>query len=349
MKKLSYLNKLSLGLIAIFAIYSCVPNPLDALDQVGPDICPSTEFSFVASDLKLDVLDGATVKDISLAGNTVDFSKGGLHIKAQFGETVQWELKISNDKKQKSYSGKSDSVDIYWYGQGEKFDGTNMQFGAGEVSVEFEIVCMDVITKKFDVTGTQKFDNINSNFGVLIRDWDQNGEYAVAGSSFTVQDGWAGSGSGANPWTFDYRAPTPSPAGGLYCEFYGVTAAPSWYLGATSFPIGGIEALLPTTNTDELYLNFFVKAGTDIENAGSQAGFQVGSTNYLITEDITWDGWKLISHKMSDYLSNTGDPLSTTVLSNIILQLGAQPIQASELKVMYDFLLITSGGPLFTE
>ena len=344
MKKLSNLNQLVLGVASALALSSCNPD-----FEVGPEICPSDNFSFEASDLKLDVIDGSTIKDISNAGNTVDFSKGGLHITGSLGEVVQWELKISNDNKQKVYSGQSDTIDIYWYGQGDKFDGQNMQFANGAASIEFEIVCLDVITKYFSVQGTQSFDNISPEYGILIRDWDQNGDFPVLGSTFAGADGWAGSGSGANPFTFDYKSPSPSPAGGLYCEFYSVTTAPAWYLGASSFPISGIAAALNTTSADDVYLNYFVKADESLPNAGSQVILKAGTGSYLLSEDITWTGWKLISHKLSDFKSNTGDALNSTDLSEVVLQIGAQPEAATELRVMYDFLLITSGAPLFKD
>jgi len=344
MKKISNLNQLVFGVASVIALSSCNPD-----FEVGPEICPSEGFNFTSSDLKLDVINGTTIKDISSNGNTVDFSKGGLHITGSLGEIVQWELKISNDDKQKVYSGQSDTIDIYWYGQGDKFDGENMQFKNGSASIEFEIVCLDIITKDFSVQGTQSFDNISPDFGILLRDWDQNGDFPVASTTFSGADGWSGPGSNISPFTFDYRSPSPSPAGGLYCEFYAVTEAPAWYLGAASFPVSGIAAALNTTSADDVYINYFVKADENLPNAGSQVILKAAPKSYLLSEDITWTGWKLISHKLSDFKSNNGDPLHTSDLSEIVLQIGAQPEAATELKVMYDFLLITSGAPLFKD
>ena len=344
MKNISNLNQFVFVVVSFIAVSSCNPD-----FEVGPKLCPSESFNFTSSDLKLDVIDGSTVTDILSNGNIVDFSKGGLHITGSFGETVQWELKISNDDKQKVYFGESDTIDIYWYGQGDKFDGQNMQFSNGSTSIEFEIVCLDVITKNFIVQGTQNFDNISPEFGILIRDWDKNGDFPVLTTTFAGADGWAGSGSGANPFTFDYRSPSPSPAGGLYCEFYALTPAPAWYLGASSFPISGIEASLGTNDPNEVYLNYFVKADEKLPNAGSQMILKAGPKSYKLLEDITWTGWKLISHKLSDFKSSTGDALHTTDISEVVLQLGSQPEATSELKVMYDFILLTSGGPLFND
>lgn len=335
------IQKVLLGALLIAGLSSC------NTEQVGPDICPSEDFTFTAEDLKVDILSGSTITELSSTDKTVDLSSGGLHIHGSFSEVVTWELKIVNDVEQRTYSGESSDINIYWYGQGDRFNEKDMSFAEGAASIEFEVICSDVIKKDFIVSGVQSFTEIDSSFGVLIRDWDKNGLYPVALSNFSVADGWAGSGGGANPWEFDYYNTISSPAGGRYAQFYGKTSAPSWYMGGTSFPTGGIENILPTSNTDSLYLNIFVKADEDLPNCGSQVGFQSDNVNYLISEDITWKGWKLVSHKLSEYKSPSGDPLTSTEIANMVLQIGSQPEAVNELRVMYDFALITYGEPLF--
>ncbi len=182
-----------------------------------------------------------------------------------------------------------------------------------------------------------------------MRDFDQNGAFPVAGDVYSVADGWRGSGGGADPWEYEYYSETPSPAGGKYGQFSAVTPAPSWYLGATSFPLTGIQDLLITENVDSLYLNIFVMADEDLPNAGSQIGLQASSQTFLRLEDINWKGWKLLTYKLGDFARTSGAQLTTTNIDNFVLQLGAQPEQATELKVLYDFALITYGSPLFEE
>lgn len=344
MKKTKLFKAVALSAFSAIMFTSC-----DNIDQAGPNICPSDGFTFTASDLNVDVLSGSTATDLAAASNTVDLATGGLHIYADFGEVIQWEMKIANDAEQKTYAGESSTLDIYWYGQGDKFNGTDLEFAEGSAKIEFEIVCKEMIQKDFTVVGNQSFTNINPAYGLLIRDWDQNGEYPVAGTTFDVSDGWAGAGGGANPWEFEYYNTDASPAGGYFSQFYAKTAAPSWYMGSTSFPTAGIEASLPTTNTDSLYVNFFVKADENLPNCGSQVGFQASSVNYLVSEDITWEGWKLRSFKLSEFKSPSGDPLTTTTIDNMVLQIGSQPEAVSELRVMYDFAFITVGAPLFKD
>lgn len=341
------ITQLAFGAVAIFM--AACSNPID---QVGPAICPSGDFDFTASDLKVDVLEGSTTKDLASAGNAVDLSQGGLHIHADFGEVIQWEMKIANDTEQRTYSGESDTLDIYWYGQGDKFntETESLQFDAGEASIEFEIVCKEMITKKFNVSGVQDFSNLNGMYGVLLRDWDQKGAFPVTGTTYDdINDGWAGAGGGANPFEFEYYNSTPSPAGGYFCQFHAETNAPSWYMGSTSYPTAGVEDILVEKNTDNLYLNIFVKADENLPNCGSQVGFQHNNVSYLKTEDITWTGWKLLSYKLNEFKSPSGDPLNSTEIANMVMQIGSQPEAVSELTVMYDFALITAGAPLFKE
>lgn len=339
-------NKLILG-IAAFSVVACNEEPLE---QIGPNICPTADFNFTASDLKIDFLDGNSAQDLSTLSNVVDFAKGGINIHGDFGEVVQWELKITNDSEQRTFSGESDTLDVYWYGQGDKFDGQNLQFAAGDARVELEVVCKDMISKDFTVTGVQDFSILDPMYGVLLRDWDKNGAYAVAADTFNMNDdGWAGNGSGANPFIFQYYNSNASPAGGYFAEFYAKTAAPSWYLGGTSVPIAGVEALLTETNTENVYVNFFAKADASLPNCGSQVGFKYNAINYLKTADINWTGWKLMTYKLSDFKSNAGEPLNSTELTDIVLQVGAQPEATDELRVNYDFFILTTGAPLFKE
>jgi hypothetical protein len=345
MKNMLYLNKITFAVASLLVIASCE----SPIDSVGPSICPSESFNFTNDDLKVDVIEGVSVKTLSDAGDTIDFSKGGLHIHAKFDEVVSWEMKITNETEERSYSGLSDSINVFWYGQGNKYDGSNLQFIAGEASIDLEVVCMELVSKVFTVSGEQNFKGISSNYGVLLRDWDQNGAFPISENSYSSADGWAGSGSGANPFEFEYYNTNPSPAGGFYCQFHAETTAPSWYLGATSFDVLGLEDMLASTNTDELYLNFFAKANDDLPNSASQVGFKVAGVNYGISESITWSGWRLISHKLSDYKSPSGAPLTTSAIETVVLQIGSQPEAVANLEVMYDFMLITVGEPLFKE
>lgn len=128
---------------------------------------------------------------------------------------------------------------------------------------------------------------------------------------------------------------------------YGVSDEPTWYFGGTSFSLFRINEKITSKNVDSLYLNIFVKSDESLPNAGAQIGFQAKSINYFIQEDVNWIGWELLSFKLSDFKSSSGSSLQTTSVDNFVLQFGAQPVQARELRVSYDFAITTYGAPLF--
>lgn len=344
-------NKFILGAI-VFALVSCNKAPID---QVGPNICPTSEFDFKLEDLKIDFLDGVSATDLGSLSDVVDFSKGGINIHGDFGEVVQWEVKITNDIEQRTYSGESDTLDLFWYGQGDRFDGENLQFSPGNVRIELEVVCKEIITKNISVKGVQSFSNMNSKFGVLLRDWDQNGDFPISGNTYNASDGWFGAAQqivddGPNGiFDFDYQDLDPSPAGGNYAHIYAKSSSLFWYGGATSLPINGVDLSIDETNSENVYVNFFVKADQSLPNCGSQVGFKFNNVSYIKTENITWTDWKLLSYKLSDFKSQAGQPLNSTNVTEFIMQVGSQPEQADELRVQYDFIVLTSGGPLFKE
>ena len=321
----------------------------DKLEDIGPRICPPADFSFSSEEIKLFLVDKNVELNMESVGGELDLSRDGLHITADFGSSLPWSLTLSNSKSQeKTYSGNSNTIDIYWYGQPSKLIDNKMFFDEGEVTLKLNLLCMDPITKTFNLSGIQKFNNLNNKFGLLLRDWDKNGIFPVLTDVYSSPDGWRGGASGADPFVFEYYDTDPSPAGGKHAFFRAVMDAPSWYLGASDFSIEGIKDSLFTENVDSLYLNIFVKSNPDLPNSGAEIGLTTASKSYLKTEAINWDGWKLLSYKFNEFKRGSST-LDTTRLRSVVLQLGAQPEEAAELSVQYDFVLVTYGAPLFEE
>ena len=336
-------NIFQVGFLAVF-LSAC-----NHLEEVGPRICPSDSFSLTTSDLKIEVISGETETALELSNNEVDLSTGGAHISYDFGEVVDWELTISNGSQVKNYSGISSVMDVFWFGQPNKYENSKLQFDIEkEVEVSLTVVCRDKVTKNISIVGTQDFSSLNPRYGILLRDWDENGEYPILADTFNVADGWAGKGAGVTEWNVDYTDDFSSPSGGKYIQLPGV-GLPNWYLGAHSFPTGGLNGLLSSENVDSLYVNVMVSGEEGGENAGSQIAMAVGGVNYSKVESLNWTGWKLLSYKFSDFKTTSGSPLPNSNIESFILQLGAQPEKSSDLKVRYDFILVTVGAPLFEE
>lgn len=323
---------LKLLLVLSVVMVSCKP----PLDKLGPDLCPSPDFSFSGDDLKIEGLN---------ALNEVDLSLGGLNIKAKFSEKVKWDLKIvsTDGLALKSYNGEGDSINFLWYGNVDALP----VFKEGDVRVELEIACKDLIEKTFKISKAPTFKNLSPKYGVLIRDFDKNGIVPVGGDQFTPADGWAGLNGDTNH--FKYFDEDPSPMAGKYGELYSKSSATTWYHGATSFPIPGFAGKLSTANSDSIYVNFFCK-GYGLVNTGLEFGLTAGGTNYFYTDPLIWEGWKLVSIKLSDMKvlsgAQAGKKLTNAdAISQCILQLGSNPEKTNEAKSAYDFIILTVGEP----
>ena len=305
------------------------------LDKVGPDICPTKDFNITSDDIKIEGLN---------AQSQVDLSTGGIKIKIDFGQKLPWDLKISSNSAQRDYSGTGDTVEIFWYGNANNLP----LFSEGEVTIEVEVPCRETVKKTFTVTGAPNFANLDPKYGMLIRDWDQNGILPV----FTLDTPTAGSDGyfyGGGMKHFRYEDTVPSPMGGKYLKLEGETteADGTWYFGANEiFNAGPTFANLPTKNADSLYFNIFVRKGLNDQNTGLQLNFLSNGENFKYLRDITWEGWKCISFKMSEFVVGGSNPLKVTDnLTSLGLNLGAQPLKAKKAEVNFDFILITVGEP----
>lgn len=320
--------------VALVLSFSACKSPIE---KIGPDLCPTQNFSYDINNLIVDGLNEAS---------EVDLSAGGLNIKAYFTEPVEWTVRIVSDDAVKVYSGKTDSINVRWFGNVDAFP----LFKSGSARIELEIACRDIMEKSFNITGDPNFKNLHPSYGVLIRDFDKNGSIPVDAEQFNAADGWNGLKASGDTSHFDYFSEGPSIGGGLYAELYAKkNEGTTWYHGGTSFPISGFEGQLSTTNADSVYLNFFCK-GYGLVNTGLEIALQVSGISFFHTEPITWEGWKFFSIKLSDLKilggTRAGEKFTDVDgISTCLLQLGSNPEKSSEAKSGYDFLLLTVGEP----
>ena len=332
-------NSLSFLILIIAIAFSSCKSPIDKL---GPDLCPSSNFTFKSTELKVIGLD---------VDNKVDLSAGGLHIKANFSESVKWNLKVvaENGSAMKSFSGEGDSVDVWWFGNVDALP----LFTIGDARVELDIACTALVEQKFKITVAPNFKNLNSTYGVLLRDFDKNGIAPVLADTFTSgTDGWAGV-NGDIDKHYQYFSTEPSFAGGNYAEFHSKSTAVTWYHGGTSWPVSSFAGRLSTSNPDSVYLNFYCR-GYGLENTGLEVALSSTGGNYFHTEPITWVGWKLISIKLSDLKISTGPNAGNKLtdvdgISQCLVQLGSNPEKTNEARSAYDFFILTVGEPFVKE
>lgn len=343
------LNKLILGLASVVVGFSsCEP-----IEEVGPRICPSDDFSITDGDVKLY---RAGVAEVELAdGNDLPLDSTGLHIHVDLDESTTWDVKISNGSQEKNYTGTGDLIDIYWYGTPDKFDGKNISFSEGTATIEVDVLCQETIKKTVNIKGKQTFKNTNASFGFLARDWDTNGQYPVRNDSYSFFDGapFVSGNTSADNRDFDYYNESPSASGGNYLQFqYYSGVGPTWYYGDYPIDMSGFQSKLSTSNTDSIYINVLVDRMEEHLNVPANFGMRDTSSTpegFLVNEDINWDDWALLSYKLSDMRSTTNNAQLTDLgaMRYFLINFGASPVQSESTGCRYDMILFTVGAPLF--
>lgn len=346
------MKKILLGLVAIG--FAACTSPLA---ENGPRLCPNEKFTFTASDLEIKKITpvGENFDETSInAGAEVDFDQyEGVHFFADFGEedTVEWELTIASktSSNKKVYTNKSNKIDVYWYGNSESFP----FFEDEDCDITVRIPCREIVKSNIKVKGKANFKKVTPKFGILIRDFDGNGLYPVVdGNVNDVNNGWFDGNV-----TFTYETEDGSPMGQRYLRMKRELSSAGWYLGGHSFPVNTadkkFENLFPTSDPNEIYLNFFLRADK-YPNANTEIGIRNPSLgSHLATGNVNWTGWKLNSRKFSEMVITSGAQAGKTIpeadvykLNDMILQLGASPEQTKILEYDYDFIFISFGAPL---
>lgn len=343
---MNIIKQLLVSSLAIFFV-ACEP-----VEEVGPSICPGENFDFSADDIKLYRVGSSGTSEEVSDGDLITLDTSGLRIVADFKKEFLWDLTISKGSFEKTYSGEDSIVDVFWYGQPDKFDGTNISFSEGKVNIDLKIVCKDLITRNVNIKGKQTFKGIDHSFGMLLRDYDKNGASPVRNDSYFFLDGLVNFSPNnvADSNEVYYTSESPSPAGGNSVVFKAAQADPTWYYGFTQFNIENEIDLLQDVSPDEIYLNFFAKKLIDAPNVPANVGFRIeGEDLMLYQEEITWDGWNYVSIPLSDFRnSNTDDPLSNVSDINwFAINLGSFPLQSRFTGVSYDMFLLTLDKPLF--
>jgi hypothetical protein len=296
--------------------------------QLGNNICENTSIT----------------TPLTLSTTTPTLQNNKLNIKAGFSDGTEWWLRISGKSSGafKEYRGKSDSLNIDWYGN----SGTDIFFGAEECSIEFELNCKGIVdTKTFTITGKPNFKS--TNFSQVYNDFDGTGFYDINNSVYA----YPADTSLVHIYRADTITTDPSPQGGKSMEFSANTKN-----NATVFFFGGFGKTISSnagnfivktkqSNTDSIYLNVYVR-GYNSTHPNSQLVFSYlqnnDAKNYSI--DIDWDGWKMISVKLSSFLTIKGY-YDFNGTESFDMGLGAGPLQSSKGKYKIDFMILTAGTP----
>lgn len=322
MKKILFL------IFAIATISACKKQ----LNQNGPELCPTGDFS------------ADSVQFLGGEDGIIDITSEGLNITAEFGNKVIYSVTIKSATSIKTYNGSSKKMNIHWYGNSDNLP----IFSPGEIEVTVDITCLDKIVKNFELQGTPKFKDTDGHFGVLIRDWDQNGAAAVGNQdTANFADGYFYNALQIE--SFIYTDSFPSPMGGKALQIDGLITGGNkgWFFGANELPgMGFIFDALSTYNADSLYYNIYVK-GDRFPNTNAELVLLGTGGPYVYTQQVTWDGWQMISVPLSSFKAGGNPLISTEDLTGLAFQLGAATEPDDQLQIYYDFAIITVGEPFF--
>jgi len=342
-----------LGLSSCLFFTNC-----DPLEQVGPRLCPTEDFVFTKDDVDINIVgenpgELSNNSEISLNGN-------GVHVYSKFSEVVRWKIifEMLDGTAEKIYSGESDSINVFWYGNSKAFP----LFSKGEVKVTVDVSCRDIVQRSFKIIENPTFKAVDPTYGMLVRDWDLNGDLGIEELG-VIDLTWGKDGfNWAQSATVKYMDSIPSPQGGYYLSFYDKKEIPTWYYGTTGLDraMGKIykeklEVFTPIS-PDSLWLNLYVSGVQSYENTSLELVWGLGSETetYVYTEHLNWEGWKMISIPFSEFKKGTDrmtvfDGFNSNDRSYLGFQLGSQPLQDTEAQASFDFVIITVGSPFFDE
>ena len=291
---------------------SCTP---DKQESIGPNICPTPAFKFV--------------NQLSTDKNSINFQSSTdsvLHFSAKFNENVYWTLIIKSKTTQatKTFKGYSQDVSVNWYGNP---DNSNAFFGTGDCEATLSPSCIDKSSStSFTITKQSDF----SKFGVLVYDFDKiplSKPYGILNTTFAT-DSVVGN-------------VTKSPQGGKFYHMYFKTINPNqdvpYFGGKTlSFNAGKFQ----NENPKNLFLNFFMNTN-GIHSTQAQVTFFEGNLRRTFNYTGNFDGWKLVSVRLSDMRVE-----DMSQIQSLDFSVGAFPNRATEAELNIDCITITKGAPL---
>lgn len=329
MKNIIINNTRLLGFVALLGsaliFGACEREILEDLESqnknfVGPSLCPENfEYSsaFTASTSSPNFMSGDVV-----------------NITAGMNQVVEWEVTITGTTTGavKTYSGTSDTINVNWNGRADK---GSIFFGSESCELSISVACQDVISSTLNVTATDF-----SNQGYLLSDFDTPG----------VVTSWYAYGTPKVGINAETTSPvSASPQGGEYWRLEGNSTALEWFFGGmgNNTPI---DLSMTTNNADSIYCNLLIN-GNGTANSEALIVFREAGTFRTYRKHIDWQGWKMISFKLSDAV-NLGNSVALSDPSAVDIfemELGAFPEQTKIADVIFDFVLFTEGAPFYEE
>ncbi|MBC7487548.1 MAG: hypothetical protein H7282_12425 [Cytophagaceae bacterium] len=316
------MKKIVLGLLAIATVqFSCSRSS----DNVGPDICPSDNFTYGALVVK----------------NNSDNSTSALNLQASYADinitfseiaSFNVELKGLTSGAEYVYSGKAAAVNLAWYG-----NSTN-----GVAFVKDEVISYKVTNLcRQEPLGSGQIQLVTivgfNGFGLKASNFEDGaniGQFA-GGASTTFNVGPVASG------TPGYEV---SPQGANYFSISAATdpGNPQWYFGGIGFS-DMTPATFTALGTDptRIYLNFYTKGQLNSQTQMVLLEKLHGSTLTRIYTATVSTGWQKFSVKLSDI-----GIIQPSAISSLSVNLGASTHRDESAHIDLDCVIFTYDKPL---
>lgn len=296
--------------------------------------------------------------DLSLPdASAIDFSKDSLGFEADFNEEVTWTITIKSKLAIKVISGTSKSLDpkqIYWDGASD-----NVYFFNPDepLSIQISFLGSDVVLNenKYKVGKSKVFHK--NKITTVVADFElaTNDNESVIFQKDAINiffDPFEGISTKNDGFILDSVSTFPRvPQGKRYIYLHGkdiLGAAGSFYIGG--FNNSSKSFLLKSKPLDQVYINFLANSNGNkttkliIELTG------VGGDEFRAEKNVTWDGWRMVSIKLSDFTQSTSGALGTAkilpaALKQVAFQIHSGGGPGREAKAFIDYICFTYDAP----
>ncbi len=308
--------------------------------------CKSKKLDAIQPEIPVINLDIKLVSDFKFARKQIDFTLDSNWLTAQFEDKVKWEITIVGLQSgaQIKLSGNSDSLGRFntaWHGG----NSSTMFFKAGERAVA-TLNSPGSANKWSDTCTITKAKN---NFGSNVIVWWDMDAVGVAkqGTAYWFEY-WDGTNNAEK--VLNVIQNVTSPIQGNYRSVIGNDSAKggnpnNYYVGGVSHsPLASPFVGFSNATIGDIYMNVYLRKTT--KTAAIYVGVQgdvAGVTSELGTDfEITWEGWKLVSLKLSD-LKMTGPNFDPSKLKQFVMTPRAAANGMTGFDI--DFICFTKGKP----
>ena len=313
--------------LAAFLLLFVSCNHEEFTDFVGPNLCPPADFVLNENTVLIEGLN---------ADRQIDFDYSSIKFLVDFVHEVNWKLTISGEGQQRVFSGKDAQMVVFWNGEGR-----HDLFSEGMVNFTLT-VCDQIYEQQFKIVTAPRFQTIDPSFGILVRDWDQNGFLSVVGETYSSVDGWSGPNfNTGGSLSVDYLEDSPSPMGGKYVRFTATSPEATWYYGAHSFDVSTALSQLGVHDPSKIFLNFYFRKVGAIDAANAII-MKESAGNRLVNEAIVNEEWQYFSRSLAEM-----GVVNTSNVTDFVFNLGPSAASGQAITVDYDFILLTVDQPLY--